>query len=269
MSNTTETTTEKKTFFEDIKSNASSAKKKYLGDDYPYASNIKSPAQIGVGSKGVLSQLGKNFDGLLAYTQVLTAGGGKASVPKGPMGNKFFLQTGAKCNAIDTNTEVDRHVYINNIPSGKIPFLQGAANLKDLRGLIPGTLGNLNALNPLNLFAGLLDGISPDCQPVTLDVVDINNMKTTETHYVTLTDISIMDPCDFKKKVNPRTGEKCRMGFSNINNITPATITNTDNWVPIIPKDTSVQIFFASIGALTVYLSFKSLQKMGLVPKVN
>jgi hypothetical protein len=265
MSNT-DTTTEHKTFFEDIKDNAADAKKKYLGEDYPYANNIKPPAKVGISSKGSLPQLGRNFDGLLAYTQVLTSGGGKASVPKGPMGNKFFLQTGAKCKAVDTNTDVDRYVYINNIPSGKIPFLQGAANMKDFRGLIPGALGNLNALNPLNLFAGLLDGITPECQSVTLDVVDTNNLKTTETHYVTLTDISLMDPCDFKKKKNPRTGEKCRIGFSNI---TPSVIPNTDNWIPIIPKDTSVQIFFASIGALTVYFSFKSLQKMGLVPKVK
>ena len=258
----TTTTTEKKTFFEDIKANASNAKKKYLGEDYPYAEKIKLPSQIGVRETGTLPQLGRNFDGILAYSKLLIEGGGPASATKGPMGNKFFLQTGSTCNAVDTNTSVDRYIYINNIPSGTLPFMASGTQMNDLRGFIPGILQKFEILNPLSLAGSLLDGISPDCEPVTLDVVDINDRTTTETHYMTLTDISNMNPCDFKDRKNPRTQKECRSGFTNINNTD-----NTDNWIPVISKDPSTQIFFTAVGILGVYIAFKGLQKMGLVPK--
>ena len=53
--------------------------------------------------KGTLKALGKNIDGLINYVEVLVTGKSKASATGGPLGNKFFLQTGAKC--LDTETE--------------------------------------------------------------------------------------------------------------------------------------------------------------------
>jgi hypothetical protein len=269
---TTETTntTEKKTFFEDIKDNASSAKKKYLGEDYPYSEKIKMPSQIGVRNTGTLPQLGRNFDGILAYSQLLISGGGPASATNGPMGNKFFLQTGSSCHAVDTNTDVDRYIYVNNIPSGSIPFISSGTQLNDFRGFIPGILQKFEIFNPLTLAGSLLDGVSPDCQPITLDVVDTHDHTTTETHYMTLTDIGNMNPCDFKDKTNPRTKKQCRSGFTNINNTDNTdntNKTNTETWIPVISKDTNTQIYFASVGILGVYIAFKALQKLGLVPK--
>jgi hypothetical protein len=71
-----------------------------------------------------------------------------------------------------------------------------------------------------------------------------------------------MDPCWFPDKINPQTGVKCRETFSNINNNS-----NSNQWTPVIPQDTYSQIYFASLGALGIYISYKAMQRMNLIPK--
>ena len=46
--------------------------------------------------------------------------GGGASKVNGPMGNKFFLKTGAKCKDTQSGKKVDRFMYVNNVPDGQI-----------------------------------------------------------------------------------------------------------------------------------------------------
>ena len=259
----------KPTMLEDIKANSTAAKEKYLGPSYDYVKNIKLPSQMGMGPKGNTPQLGRDINGLIAYTELLVSGGGDASVPKGPMGNKFFLQTGAKCLANDTNTEVDRFMYINNIPSGNVPFISsglGGVNFSSFRGLIPGTIEQMNNFNPLHILSAFMAGLTPDCQPLTMEVVDVNNHKSKETHYVTLTDIDNIDPCTFPDKRNPRTNVKCRQTFTNMNTDNSA---YSNQWEPVIPRDTHSQLYFASVGVLGIYIAFKALQKMGLIPKMK
>ena len=82
------------------------------------------------------------------------------------MGNKFFLQTGAQCmvkadengNAIAAPYEDDRYIYINNIQSGNIPFLSAGvgANFTSFRGLVPGTLEQMNNFNPISMLTSLV-----------------------------------------------------------------------------------------------------------------
>lgn len=256
-------------FWETVKDSSASAKEKFLGPSYNYVQNIKVPSEIGMGPAGNLSQFGRDIEGLIAYTELLVSGGGKASVPKGPMGNKFFLKTGAKCtvsadedgNAIEKPYEDDRYVYINNIPSGNVPFISSGvgANFTEFRGLVPGTLEQMNNFNPLTMLTSLVAGLSPKCQPLTMEVVDVHNNKSKETHFVTYTDIDNMDECWFPKKINPRTKQKCRMTFMNMD--------GTNGLEPIIPKDPTTQIYFASLGALGIYIAYKGMQKMNLIPK--
>jgi hypothetical protein len=54
--------------------------------------------------------MANNIDGLIQYVQVLVTGGG-ASTTGGPLGNKFFLQTGGKCSDVKTKQEVDVFEY--------------------------------------------------------------------------------------------------------------------------------------------------------------
>ena len=103
-----------------------------------------------------------------------------------------------------------------------------------------------------------MGGLSPKCQPLTMEVIDVNNNKSKETHYVTYADIDNMDPCWFPGKKNTRTKVACRQTFTNM---------FSNGWEPTIPKDTVSQVYFASLGALGIYIAYKGMQKMNLIPK--
>ena len=108
---------------------------------------------------------------------------------------------------------VDRWIYVNNIPDGSIPFIASGADgntFNDLRGLIPGAMGNLGALNPVPLFKAFTAGTYPDCAKITLQTVDNNNNKNSESRYLALIDVMEMNPCSFPNKVNPASGTTCR-----------------------------------------------------------
>lgn len=108
---------------------------------------------------------------------------------------------------------VDRWIYVNNIPDGSIPFIASGADgrtFNDLRGLIPGALGNLGALSPVQLFNGFTAGTYPDCAEVTLQTVDNDNVSRSERRHVALVEMVEMNPCQFPNKVNPASGKSCR-----------------------------------------------------------
>ena len=108
---------------------------------------------------------------------------------------------------------VNRWIYVNNIPDGSIPFIASGADgrtFQDLRGLIPGALGNLGALSPVQLFNGFTAGTYPDCSEITLQTVDNDNVRRSETHHVALVEMVEMNPCQFPGKVNPASGKSCR-----------------------------------------------------------
>lgn len=108
---------------------------------------------------------------------------------------------------------VDRWIYVNNIPDGSIPFIASGADgrtFNDLRGLIPGALGNLGALNPSQLFNGFTAGTHPACSEITLETVDNDNVKRSETRHVALVEMVEMNPCSFPNRVNPASGKSCR-----------------------------------------------------------
>jgi hypothetical protein len=245
--------------FEEVLTNVGSAKEKYLGPDYPYYKYIKTPGEIGMSNKGSLTQLGKDIDGLISYVEVLVSGKSKASKTGKPLGNKFFLKTGGKCIDRKTDEEVDRYIYINNVPQGNIPFMPSGfnVNFKEFRGLIPGTISQLDAFNPLTIFQSFLMGSKPECQELTMETIDINNNRSTETNYVTLVDIRNMNPCLFQNKRNPVTGDRCRETFQNMEEID----------IPRIPDDILTKLYFASLGGLGIYLLYRTMLKLKMIPK--
>jgi hypothetical protein len=241
--------------FEDVLNDAQGVEEKLLGPSYPYYKNIKMPNEIGMTDKGTLKALGKDIDGLIQYVELLVSGKSKASATGGPLGNKFFLKTGAKCVDNKTNEQVDRYIYVNNIPDGSIPFISNGlgVNFKDFRGLIPGAMGNLSVLNPFNILQAFLSGGTPPCQEITMETVDVNNNKSSETHYVTLVDIGNMNPCSFSDKTNPKTGVKCKESFSTYN-------LNESEEFPF-PNDTFDQLYFAGLGGLGIYILYNLMEK--------
>ena len=227
--------------FENVLNNSAGVKEKLLGPTYDYSSQIKMPSQIGMSSKGDLKTLGKDITGLIEYVKALVSGDSKATKTK-YLGNKFFLKTSAKCIAKDTNEKVDRYVYMNNVPSGNIPFISDAmgVNFKMFKGLIPGVISDLNNFNPFDILSSFTAGSTPECQQITLQVLDNNNISSNETHYVTTVDLNNMDPCNFIEKVNPITKQKCRQAFTQMNkNSTPLYSLN-------IPDDDIISFLFRS-----------------------
>ena len=217
--NSKEKEKEEGNIFDEVLTNAKGVEEKYLGSDYPYYKNIKSPSEIGMSSKGSLKTLGKDIKGLISYVELLVSGKSNASATGGPLGNKFFLNTGAKCKDTVSGKSKDRYIYIDNVPEGNVPLLSSAAgvNFTEFRGLIPGTISNLNAFNPYTIMQGFMMGSNPECQEVTMETIDNHNNKFSETHYMTLVDIQNTDPCTFPDNKNPVTGAVCRESFANSN----------------------------------------------------
>lgn len=245
--------------FQKVLNNAKDVEENLLGPDYPYWKNIKSPSEIGMSDEGSLSAMGKDLNGLVQYVEVLVTGKG-ASSTGGPLGNKFFLQTGGKCKDIKSGKEVDRFVYINNIPSGNIPFISSGlgTNFKEAKGLIPGTMSNLNSLNPFSIMSSFASGSLPECQEITLDVVGPTpssagnplgaNATGRQTHFVTTVDIRNMDACNWGSGgKNPVSGQVCRETYINM---------NSNNDIDLLPEDPFVQFYFGCIGLIGIYILY-------------
>ena len=157
---TTNTNNDSDNMFQEVLTNVKAAEEKYIGPDYPYYKFIKSPSALGMSGKGSLSQLGKDVNGLVNYVELLVSGGGNASATGKPLGNKFFLKTGGKCTDAASKEDVDRYIYIDNVPEGNIPLISSGMgmNFSEFKGLIPGTISNLNAFNPMSIFQSFLSG---------------------------------------------------------------------------------------------------------------
>ena len=245
--------------FQEVLQDAGGVQDKLLGPTYPYYKNIKSPSQIGMSDTGTMQQMSKNINGLINYVELLVSGKSSASATGGPLGNKFFLQTGGKCvdtaSADASNNQVDRFIYINNVPNGDIPFISSGmgVNFSDFEGLIPGSMGNLNALNPFAIMQSFLSGATPPCQELTMQTINVNNTKSSETHFVTVTDIQNIDPCSFPNKKNPVTGAKCNEGFQ--------TGVTADASPVEMPDDIVAQLYFAGLAFVGIYILHRFMEK--------
>ena len=249
--------------FQEVLTDARGVEERLLGPTYPYYKNIKTPSEIGMSDKGTLQQMGQDIDGLIQYVELLVTGNSTASTTGGPLGNKFFLKTGAKCAAIDKCTDkndestceqTDRFIYVDNVPAGNIPFISGGlgVNFSEFKGLIPGAMGNLNVLNPFAIMRAFLAGSTPPCQEITMETIDVNNNKSSESHYVTLADIQNMDPCIFPNRKNPVTGDSCRETFKT---------GVAANASPLMSDDPIDQVYFASLAGLGVYILYRIMEK--------
>ena len=247
--------------FEDIADDVRTVEQDLLGPDYKYYKRIKSPGEMGMSSHGSLGTLVDDISGLIAYVELLVTGnchGGKcASTISGPLGDKFFLKTGAKCKDIRSGNEETRYIYINNKPTGRIPFISEAigVDFTTFEGLLPGVLENLDEMNPFAVFKGFLEGEMPDCQELRMETTptSINDNRREQTEFVTVSDIKSMDPCLFtlNDKRNPVTGDRCREGFENLKKMTK----NPKN-------DALFHIYLLCLGFLMLYIIYKLRNKV-------
>ena len=243
--------------FDQAASSAVGVEERLLGPTYNYAKNINSPEQLGMSERGSMQQLGKNIMGLVAYVQLLVEGGGDASKSGRPLGNKFFLQTGGKCLDVNTKQDAERYIYINNVADGSIPLISNAAGVQfsEFRGLIPGVLSDANVLNPFAILGSFMAGSKPDCQEITMEVLDNNNVSNTQTHHVALADVANILPCSFRDGKNPVTGMPCTMAFQNMKK------SSQDYSELNMPEDPIVQLYFICLSILGIYVLYRIIEK--------
>jgi len=233
-------------FFSKALDNVSGLEEEILGPSYPYYKYIKSPSQMGMGPSG--GKIATNIKGLMAYGDMMSKGGGKASTTGGILGDKFFMKTGAKCKDMASGETVTRSIYINNVPDGSIPFITSmTGETTSYKGLVPGVLSDMVDLNPLGLFQAFMIGSNPDCRALTMATINDKNVHGTDTGYVITPDIQNMNACSFSDKINPITNIKCKEGFSQFD--------------PDENNQNMIHIYYSSIGILGLYIMMKLVCK--------
>ena len=234
-------------FFQKAKQDVKNLERELLGPDYDYVSFIKTPDDLGIGPEGSISQLVRNVGGLINYVELLSTGDGRASKIGGPLGDSFFLTTGAKCKDVATGNLVTRSIWVNNIPNGKIPFITTALNgakFTAFEGLVPGVLGNLAGIHPMQMFQAFTSGSNPDCQLVFKDTRNENNVPGKGSGYLTMEDIKIMGTD----------------GFTTLNDMK-----NKEEDKSVMPDDEMVKLYYGALGLLGLYIFimlFKRKQKL-------
>jgi hypothetical protein len=215
-----------------------------LRESYPYYKYIRTPDELGASPKGDLKSLENDVSALIGYTGVLVSGVSSAQRVS-PMGDKYFLDTTSECNSPEGL--VQRSVFISNIPEGKLPLISSAmgTNFTAFRGLIPGMMENLGAVDPTSVIKAFTQGT--DCQRVTMEERDANNRTSMQSRYVLNDDIKELNPCLFQKKRNPVTGVKCTEGFGNRGEEKQ------------FPGDPVFQLYMAGVGLVGVYLLYRAM----------
>ena len=256
----------------------SSATDRILGPSYDYSAQIRPPSGpggLGMSADGTFSALESDITGLMDYVKVLLTSEGASKTGK-PLGNKFFLETAMKCTDKRTNEQVTRSIYINNIPDGniKIPGMSNGMSMKfdNFRGLIPGVMSNLSQIDPLKILQSFTTGDNPYCQAITLEVVNVNNVSTLGTGYVTNADINDMPNDWFSSSgfTKPDTSEKLD---PSANDTTPApapaegesfttmSAASSLNGSRIdygrMPNDVLIKIYYGLLGLLGFYIFLK------------
>ena len=148
-----------------IWSNLENSGTEMTGPSYSYSDNIPGPSSLGVGSNGTFGQVSTNLAAVETYVKGMVTG-------DPPLGNRFFINTGGTCTAIDGSVQ-SRYNYINNIPGGGSPpaGLQDLSFLSnDLRGLIPGIMEDIEGLDPYYLFTAMTADGAPACDCYTCQV---------------------------------------------------------------------------------------------------
>jgi hypothetical protein len=242
-------------FFKAVLNNLDAVQEDLLGPDYEYWKQVRTPSQMGMSGQGSIGALSRDISGLVNYVELLVAGGGGASKVNGPMGNKFFLKTGGKCKDKRTGKKVDRFVYINNVPDGTIPFISqglGGMTFPNFKGLVPGAIGDLDVLNPFAIFQAFMMGNTPECQALTMETIDANNNKRTETQHVASVDISNMNACWFNNRRNPVSGNTCQEAFTNMEG---------GKVSAEFPSGLIPYLFYIGASGLGMYLLYKLCQR--------
>jgi hypothetical protein len=216
---------------------------------YPYQNYIKPPSSIGSSTKGDATTITNNIKALEGYLDVLMSGSSIAQTTgSNPLGNKYFYNTGGTCSAPDGSTQ-PRYIYINNIPDGTIPLISSGTNLSfsGSKGLVPGIMEDLGYMDPTQILSAF--DSTTECQEIKMDVVDNNNVKSSQSYYVNNDDIAKYNPCWFPNRTNPVTGLKC---LETMATRKPYSVISNDIWL---------KTYMYGITALSCFILYSLIYK--------
>lgn len=223
-------------FFKKLSGGANKLGEQFLGPNYKYQDYIAHPehGQMQMSGKGTMGALAKDIAGLTSYTQLLVEGSGNAKIGSAPLGNRFFLKTGGKCKPEGSQQTTDRYFYVDNSPTGKLPFMKGKS--ATFKGLLPGMLENTGHLNPMEIMSALSISGTPPCKKINKPVTGKGN----QAKYVAIHDIP--------------------EGFHNMHNhLYPGNRSNHSNIK--LHLHPAANLYNLGFGILTIYILFQFLKK--------
>ena len=254
---------------------------KEVDNSYNYSKFIKTPKQMDITVGDSLSNVSNGVAGIFSYVKLLVEGRSNASKTGKPLGNKYFLQTSESCINENTKKKETRSLYFDNVPTGNLGILKDTGEeFSEFRGLVPGAIEDVMAIGKIDFFSVFTETGIPKCLPVKLKTIDINNRESSDTQFVTISDIEQISPCNFITRTNPVTGAVCtRQGFTmqsdttnedknnaelykNYYNLDDDSDADGNNMKLMMPDDVFLKVLFYSLGVLSVYVALKLLSNM-------
>ena len=249
----------------------------FTGKDFNYVNAFYKPKDGNDGGEGPdmgpkAGKIMNNVKGTIDYGSVLLMEDNSRSTKRiqkdpGVLGNAYFLNTHTECEMDGNSNQVpSRHIYINNRPSGEIPFIsdynepEKMIDVKTPRGLIPGMISNIQRTNPSGLLNAIIPGSDLNkCSSVTLKVFNQDKSgkvkQGTETKYMSKGDICNLNDDAFS---NPNDNIKERIEcFTTFDEEEEVEENNYSN----MPDDQVIQLYLSSITLLGLYLVLKFINK--------
>lgn len=266
-----------------------------MGDDgpfqiYNYWGGVKGTGEMNMRSDVNAitdwDQVEKNREAVEAYLDLVQysyagAEGEGASHTPGPMGNRYYYDTGSKCK--NNGNKVPLHKYMNNVPDSR----DGAGNVSESRGLVPGIIGNISKLSPLPIIQALTSSGTPDCSTYKVNVIDNDVSSNYVSVNLTDSDAKNLDPCVFEAidgfHKNPVDGVNKKYSTAQCNNVKGTNPTAhegfmnmfNDKFTPSyksvtkyasphsnLPDDPLTNIYILSLSLFGIYIVKKVTEKI-------
>ena len=248
---------------------------KILGPSYNYSGHIKSPSEMGMSANGTFDALGDDIKGILGYIDLLVGGkctlgscasknltnpdGSGGGTYKGPLGNKFFLETPVKCKDVVTGKDVTRSIYINNVPDGSIPLVTDltGATFPDFVGIMPGIMSNVAQIRPMQILMAFVSGTSSACQTVIMPTINTKKQRGTGQGFITNSDIGMM-PASWFSSANPKSSYNLKdpEKFSTMSGESDEEEEEKENKIDYskMPDDIMIKLYYSALGLIGLYI---------------
>ena len=153
-------------------------------------------------------------------------------------------------------------LIINQMVVYHLYLVVAGANFGTFRGLIPGIIGNVGHINPVEIMGAFGQKRYLHLVIKFLPTIDAKNRRGRDSQYVAKSDLVNMNGCNFPGGFNPITKKRtsgCKQGFDIMQKYLEK---EQDNSKTIQPKkDPVVNIYNTGFGLLLIYLLLKIMKK--------